>query len=145
MTSHDLCPSGLGPPRAPQGVPCSVTAYLQPPDQEQATQRITNARSQMGPLGHFVKEKMHLPFALHDCPASTLKQVAQVLSTGEKTLDLTDLLSMLKESLVSLVPFYWFTFALDVSTVYASTGHFIENTQEADTTRRQVIAVVVVK
>ena len=66
-----------------------------------------------------------------------------MLSTGEKTLDLMDLLSMLKESLVSLVPFYWFTFALDVSTVYASTGHFIENTQEADTTRRQVIAVVV--
>ena len=97
----------------------------------------------MGPLGHLVKEKMHLPFALHECPGSTLKQVAQVLSTGEKTLDLMDLLSMLKESLVSLVPFYWFTFALDVSTVYASTGHFIENTQEADTTRRQVIAVVV--
>lgn len=84
------------------------------------------------PVKLFVKETLPRPLLLHEVPrrALTFLAVRAEKRAGGKV-DLTDVLSTVKDALDKHLPFPWLGFASDVGAAFAQRGHFPENTQEA--------------
>ena len=87
------------------------------------------------PVKAFVAETLQKPLILHHVPRVALESLANLVKRAEKKpggrVDLTDILSTLKDALDAHFPFPWLAFASDVGVAFAQTGHFVENTQEA--------------
>ena len=107
--------------------------------QEQTLQRIavvmsTGIDDVVKPVKEFVQEMLQKPLILHQVPRVSLESLSNLVKCAEKKpggrVDLTDILATVKDALDAHLPFPWVAFASDVGVAFASTGHFVEKTQE---------------
>ncbi len=89
------------------------------------------------PLAKYVKDVLSTPILLHEVPRKALSSLTPLMSGGGSSskdcsrVDLTDILSVLKDALDVHLPFAWMAFASDTASAFAQTGLFKEKTDEA--------------
>lgn len=76
------------------------------------------------PLTKLVKESLNMPLLMHKCPRACLTRLAGL------SLELVDVIGLVKEELIAHLPFQWIAFAADFSDVLAAKQHFIEETHQ---------------
>ena len=108
--------------------------------QEQTLRRIavvmsTSIETVVKPLKLFVEETLQKPLILHEVPRMSLSALTTLVKCAERRpggrVDLSDILTTVKDALDTHLPFPWMAFCSDVGVAYASFGHFVEHTQEA--------------
>jgi hypothetical protein len=132
--SGEMDPLELAEKICSQFVNAPVLTMVGDDDEEEVVNRIMTVSSLRGktvmePLAAFVKDQLNLPLWMHAAPQHALLGAKE---TSLETLDLVSFMVLIQEKLMHDLPPSWVAFARDVSECFASHGHFIDKTAQAE-------------